>query len=305
MVEDACIVSLLPAATEMVSALGAMHRLVGVTHACDFPPGVRTIPRVTSSAVCTNATALEVDCAVRTAANEGRALFILDHQQIHALAPDVIITQALCDVCAVSEADVRTVAASLTPPPYIVSLGANTLDDVLQSLTTVGDAIGAHNEAARLSDSLRRRLRAVHDTLKSVGAPRPRVAVVEWADPLYIAGHWVPDMVRRAGGMDAVATSGEHSRPRTVRQLRDAGPEILIFAPCGYDLARSTAEARSTLERTEWAWARPLPCFAIDGNAYTSRPGPRVVDGVEIFARIFNPRLFSPLGPERAQSVQT
>ena len=305
MVEGARIVSLLPAATEIVAALGAMRRLVGVTHACDFPEGARTLPRVTSSALDADASALEIDTAVRTAASEGQTLFALDAARIRALAPDVIITQALCDVCAVSEADVRAVAASLTPSPRIISLGAGTLDDVMQSIGTVGHAIGAQNEAAEVNDALRLRLHAVHLTLKSVRAPRFRVAVVEWTDPLYVAGHWVPDMVRRAGGIDAVATPGEHSRSRTVRELQDAGPEILIFAPCGFDMARSTAEARCTLERPEWEWARPLPCFAIDGNAFTSRPGPRLVDGVEIFARIFNPRLFSPLGPERAHRVQT
>jgi iron complex transport system substrate-binding protein len=139
--------------------------------------------------------------------------------------------------------------------------------------------------------------------LKGAGAPRPRVAVLEWTDPVYAAGHWVPDMVRRAGGIDVLATAGEHSRLCSAEDVRAAAPDLLLFAPCGFSLARAIDEAHATLARPEWAWARGLRLAAMDGNALTSRPGPRLVDGIEVMARLFNPSLFSPIAPGRGAAL--
>jgi iron complex transport system substrate-binding protein len=143
----------------------------------------------------------------------------------------------------------------------------------------------------------------VHEVLKAARAPRPRVAVLEWTDPVYAAGHWVPDMVRRAGGIDVLATAGEHSRVCSVEEVRAAAPDLLLFAPCGFPLARAVDEAHATLARPEWEWARGLRLAAMDGNAFTSRPGPRLVDGIEVMARLFNPSLFSPLAPGRGTEL--
>jgi iron complex transport system substrate-binding protein len=301
------IVSLLPAATEIVAALGALDSLVGVTHECDHPGAVRSLPRVTSSAVDApsggdrSADAGAVDARVRELSAAGAALFALDEALLARLRPDVVLTQALCEVCAVSETDVRALAARLDPAPRVVTLAGTTIDGVLdEDVAGVARAIGRAEAGAALADELRGRLRLVHETLKAARAPRPRVAVIEWTDPVYAAGHWVPDMVRRAGGVDALARPGEHSTTRPVAAVAAAAPDVLIFAPCGYDAARAAAEARRVLARPEWAWAAHLPAWAVDANAYVSRPGPRLVDGVELFARVMHEGLFGRPDADRA-----
>jgi iron complex transport system substrate-binding protein len=301
--DDGPIVSLLPAATEMIAALGAFDRLVGVTHECDYPEAVRQLPRVTASAIDVRRDAAAVDRAVRETVSAGQALFSLDEARIRALRPSVMVTQGLCDVCAVAEGDVHRLAATLDPKAAVISLGARTLDDVFASITDLARSIGAGDEGAELIAGLTARLRRVHETLKSAKAPRPRVAVIEWTDPPFIAGHWVPDMVRRAGGIEVLATAGEHSRTLPVADIQAAHPDVLLFAPCGYLFDRAVREVKATLSREVWQWARDVRVAVMDGNAYTSRPGPRLVDGVEIMARLFNPSLFSPLAPERGAAI--
>ena len=297
------VVSLLPSATEIVGALGAMEHLVGVTHECDWPPVVSSRARVTTSAVDSTRTPREIDTQVRELANSGTPLYALKERTIRELHPDVILTQALCEVCAVHEGDVRSLASALSPAPNVVALSATTLDAVLEDIVRVGSALGLPEEAEELLDGLHARLNAVHHTLKTAKAPRPRVALVEWSDPLFTGGHWIPDMIRRAGGADAVGKTGERSRTVGVEELRAADPEIVIVAPCGYNLERAVNEARALLARAEWAWARSRAVWAIDANAFASRPGPRLVEGVEIMARIFNPSLFTPLDPAHAERV--
>ena len=286
------ILSLLPSATEIVAALGRLDALVGVTHECDHPPAVRALPRVTASAVDAAAAPGEVDAAVRALSAGGASIFTLDERRIAALAPDGVLTQQLCEVCAVSETEVRRLARTLPSAPRVVTLAGTTLDGVLQDVRAVGEAIGAAAEAEALVATLRDRMRTVHEALKAARAPRPRTAVVEWGDPVYAAGHWVPEMVRRAGGIDVLAQPGEHSRPRTVAEVEAADPELLLVAPCGYDVARSADEARRLLARDEWAWARGRRVWAVDANAVVSRPGPRLVDGIEAFAAMIAPGLF-------------
>ncbi|MEP7380448.1 MAG: ABC transporter substrate-binding protein [Gemmatimonadota bacterium] len=297
------IVSLLPAATEMIVALGAWERLAGVTHECDFPPEVRSLPVVTSSRLDAELGAAAVDAAVREAFGAGQPLFVLDEPGIRALRPTVLVTQGLCEVCAVSEAQVRRLAASLPDQALVISLGARTLDDVLASLLQLAGALGIDGTASEAHLGLHARLRRVHETLKAARAPRPRVAVIEWTEPLFTAGHWVPDMVRRAGGIDVLATSGAHSAPVRAEDVESARPDVVVFAPCGYALDRAVEAARETLARPEWGWAHPLRLAAMDGNALTSRPGPRLIDGVEVMARLFHPALFSPLAPGRGALI--
>ena len=293
------VVSLLPAATDILAALGAAEMIVGITHECDAPGLATTVPRVTSSLVH-DAAAVAVDNHVRELAASGTPLFQLDQARIAAARPDLIITQALCDVCAVSEVDVRLLAARLIPPPRILTLGATTLDDVLHEIAMVSEAIGRADEGVELLFGLQARLQTVHQTLTAAAAPCPRVAVIEWTEPLYAAGHWVPDMIRRAGAIDILSTTGTHSTTRTMRTLRDSAPDVVIIAPCGYGLERAAAEGRAMLNRTEWAWALECSVWAVDANAMISRPGPRLVDGIEALARIFNPSRFSPLIAGRA-----
>lgn len=289
------VVSLLPSATEMVAALGAMESLVGVTHECDYPPVVASRVRVTSTAVDVRGSAGAVDAQVRALTGAGTPLFTLLEDRIRDLRPDLILTQALCEVCAVMEGDVRELAARLSPAPRVETLSASMLDGVFDDMRRVGAALNVPEEAEEWVVGARARLRLVHETLKAAKAPRPRVAVIEWGDPLFVAGHWMPEMIKRAGGVDALAKPGEHSVTVTMEQLRAADPEVIVIAPCGYDLPRAVQEGERLLALADWQWARARRIFALDANAFASRPGPRLVDGVEILARLFNPALFSPL----------
>jgi iron complex transport system substrate-binding protein len=278
----------------MAAALGALHQLVGVTHECDHPAEVRARPRVTRSAVDADAAPSVIDAQVRELSGSGAALFALDESAITELRPTLLLTQALCDVCAVSEDEVRALARRLDPPPAVVTLGGSTLDAVLEDLQRVGAALGLHARADALVLAMRERMRAVHERLEAARAPRPRVAVLEWTAPPFVAGHWVPEMVHRAGGIDVLGAAGAHSPETTIRALAAADPEIVVVAPCGYPLARAGDEARQLLEDPAW---RPAlagrAVWAVDANALVSRPGPRLVEGVETFARVFNPALFA------------
>lgn len=303
------VISLLPAATEIVAYLGATEHLVGITHECDFPPVVGSRARVTRATVPAagahgDALPGEVDAAVREASASGRSLFTLDEERITALHPDLILTQALCDVCAVSETDVRALAARLSPAPRIVTLGGTTIDGIFADIRAVAEALGVQSEADELIAGDLARLRTVHETLKAAKAPRPRVVVVEWTDPVYLAGHWGPEQVYKAGGLDVLGTAGAHSVTVPLEQCVAADPEIVLIAPCGYDLHAARGEANRLMGDPAWSsWLLGRQVWAVDANGLVSRPGPRVVDGVETMARIFNPTLFSPMDPLHAVRV--
>jgi iron complex transport system substrate-binding protein len=297
------IVSLLPSATEIVAALGALDQLVGVTHACDYPPQVTRLPLLTSTGIDGTAAPGAIDRDVRDASERGAPLYTVNETLLASLRPDVIVTQALCDVCAVRETDVRAIAARLTPVPAIVTLAGTSIDGICADIERVAAAIDAADEAEEIVAGLRARLRSVHDRLRVARAPRPRVAVLEWTDPVYTAGHWVPEMVHRAGGQDVLATPGSHSRAIDVTDVAAAEPEVLVFAPCGYGLERAAREAEDVLGREEWRWARGCAVWAIDANALASRPGPRIVDGVETLARALHPGLFGRPARDRAVAV--
>jgi iron complex transport system substrate-binding protein len=299
------VVSFLPSATEIVAALGHADAIVGVSHECDFPPAaVRSRDVVTSSSIASAAAPAAVDAQVRALVDSGRPMYDVREDRIRALAPDLLVTQVVCDVCAVSEGEVRAVAARLEPRPQVVTLGATTLEGIFEDIRRVAVALGDDARADALIEDARARMRAVHEALKAARAPRPRVAVIEWTEPIFAAGHWVPEMVYRAGGEDVLAKPGEHSTTRTHDAVRAANPDIVIIAPCGFDLDRATADAASVLETPDWAWTRAAQVWSVDANAYLSRPGPRVVDGIEALARLFHPDLFGPPDSRAAKRIR-
>jgi len=297
------VVSFLPSATEIVAALGHLDSIVGVSHECDFPPAVRSRDVVTSSAIDSKAAPGEIDVQVRDFVDAGRPLYDVREERVRALAPDVMVTQVVCDVCAVSEDDVRALATRLSPHPEVVTLGATTLDGIFDDIRRVAQALGVPGRAEELAERSRSRMFAVHERLKAAHAPRPRVAVIEWTDPIFAGGHWVPEMVRRAGGADVLAQPGEHSTTRTLDQVRDANPDFVLVAPCGFDLERAAADAERILATEDWAWARDKQVWALDANSFLSRPGPRVIDGIELLAQVLHPSLFSAPAPSAARQL--
>jgi iron complex transport system substrate-binding protein len=269
-------VSLLPAATEIVAALGAESRLVGVSHECDWPPGIAERPRVTSTPVDSSADGAAIDRAVRELLEQGRPVFAVDQARLAVLRPDLVLTQSVCEVCAVSDGAVRPLALALDPAPAVLPLGARNVDGILADIRVIGEHLGLTVEADELVASLRNRLALLTATAPPV---RPRVVVIEWLEPPFLAGHWVPELVSAAGGVDVGAAPGAHSVERSWDELAALDPEVVIVACCGFSAERSRAEwlrvagqhgAAAGLGRARWA---------LDGNAYTSRPGPRVVEG--------------------------
>src|SRR5437899_1235705 len=269
------VISLLPAATEIVAALGAGGRLVGVTHECDYPPEVRGLPRVTRSRLDPGLSSGQIDAALAAAKREGTATVDVDVELVGRLRPDVIIGQAICDVCAVSQEQLADIVSSLRITPWVVTLHAHTLVEVFVDMRKVGEAMELRDEADEVIAGLSYRLRRVR---KAVGAPyaaplqRPRVLVLEWLDPPYVAGHWVPELVSLAGGHDVGGVAGERSRARPWSELVTLAPDLVVVALCGFDVER----ARSELANVADADARSLfdrRVEFLDGNAYTSRPG--------------------------------
>ena len=299
------VISLLPGATDSIVALGGVGFLVGISHSCtavDAGHGpLAALPRLTVPRVDAASASAAIDAAVREFVAAGRPLFALDHAAIERLQPDVIITQALCDVCAVSESEVRELAARIPSRPEVLSLAGSTIDGILTDVALIADALELTAEADELIPGLRRRMHTVHDTLKAARAPRPRVAVIEWTEPLFTAGHWVPEQVRRAGGIGVLGEPGAHSRTLTPDQLRAADPEIVIVAPCGFALDRAMTEAERLVAIAPWLEKRSV--WAMDGDTLTSRPGPGMVAGIETMAQIVAPSLFAPVSASRARRL--
>src|SRR5216110_2804497 len=288
------IVSLLPAATEIVAALGAMGRLVGVSHECDFPPQVRSLPRVTRSRIDPALPSGAIDRAVADAKRTGVATVEVDVELVAHLRPDVLIGQSVCEVCALGASDLARVVTTLIPIPWVVTLHAHTLNGVLKDIATVGETLELRDEAEELLAGLRYRLRRVAARAQRPGmvgaqhaAPlrKPRVLVLEWVDPPYVAGHWVPELVALAGGQDVGGAPGEPSRPRPWDELVALAPDVVVVALCGFDIPRAQAELAAVTDRQARALLGRRVEF-LDGNAYTSRPGPRLVDAAEMLTRL-------------------
>jgi len=278
------VVSLLPAATEMVAALGAVGRLVGVSHECDFPPEVRSLPRVTRTRIDPALASGAIDRAMVDAKRSGVSPVEVDVDLVAHLRPDVLIGQSVCDVCAVGEGDLARLVTTLMPTPWVVTLHAHTLDEVLLDIRKVGEAMELRDEAEELDAGLRYRLRRVGARSQGSGK-RPRVLVLEWVDPPYVAGHWVPELVALAGGQDVGSAPGEPSRPRPWDQLAALAPDVVVVAPCGFDVARARAELAAVTDPQAQALLGRRVEF-LDGNAYTSRPGPRLVDAAEMLTQL-------------------
>lgn len=284
------IVSLLPSATEILFAIGAGSQLVGVTHECDFPPAAATLPVLTSSALPASADSAAIDRHVRASVHAGSSLYHLDARLLETLAPDLIVTQELCVVCAVSYSIVDRAARRLSSDPRVISLEPSSLDDVYANIATLGALSGCESGASALAHELQSRI----DRVRSRVSPfdRPRTLVLEWTDPPMSGGHWTPGLVEIAGGVPVLANPGANSRVLAWEEMAQANPDAIIVAPCGYNLQKTHEALHRLDERREW---QSIPAVrhgrvtAVDGNAYVNRPGPRLVDTAEIFADILHP----------------
>ena len=279
------VVSLLPAATEIVAALGGVGRLVGVSHECDFPPEVRSLPRVTRTRVDPAMPSGAIDRAMAEAKRTGVSPVEVDVNLVAHLRPDLLIGQSVCDVCAVGEGELARLVTTLMPTPWVVTLHAHTLDEVFLDIRKVGEALELRDEAEELEAGLRYRLRRV--SVRAARLPKARVLVLEWLDPPYVAGHWVPDLVTLAGGQDVGSATGEPSRPRPWDELAALAPDVVVVALCGFDIPRAQAELAAVTDPQARALLGRRVEF-LDGNAYTSRPGPRLVDAADILARLIH-----------------
>jgi iron complex transport system substrate-binding protein len=281
------IASLVPSATEMLFELGLGDSVVAVTHECDWPAEATSLPQLTRSVIPTGLSAPEIDRVVRDTVARGAPLYELDGERLEQLDPELIVTQAVCEVCAVSYDDVVAVAATLPSRPRVISLDPLTLADVLADVPRLGEVAGAGPAAERLLERAAVRLEAVRSAV--TGAPRPRVLALEWLDPPFVAGHWVPEMIATAGGGDALGRPGSRSRTATWEELESAGADVVVAMPCGYDADRSAVEARAY--KRELSRLGAARVVAVDAAAYFSRPGPRLVTGIELLAHALHPEL--------------
>ncbi|HTJ26592.1 MAG TPA: cobalamin-binding protein [Candidatus Limnocylindria bacterium] len=281
------VVSLLPSATEILFAIGAGPQVVGVTHECDFPAAARALPALTSSLLPDELDAAGIDRHVRASVHAGSSLYGLDEAKLAALEPDLIVTQELCAVCAVSYEIVDRAAKRLRGDPRIVSLEPSSLEDVFATIAFVGTLVDAYAEAERVVGALRARVVALR--ARVAGRARPRVLVLEWTDPPMSGGHWTPGLVELAGGEPILADPGANSRVLTWEAIVAADPDVVLVAPCGFDLARALDALEALRPDSARAFGslravREGRAYALDGNAYVNRPGPRLVDTAELFA---------------------
>lgn len=299
------IVSLLPAATEITYALGAGDCLVGRSHECDYPPQVKELPVVSRPALPIDELPRgEIDAAVAARLASGQSLYLVDEKLLRELRPDYVFTQDLCQVCAPSGNELTRALAEMSPRPMLLWLTPRTMAEIEQNILSIGDATGTHDKAEALVARNRRRIQRVEAAVRDA-KPR-RIVFLEWIDPFFCAGHWVPEMITSAGGYDPLGQRGGDSRRMTWDDVAAADAEIIIVAPCGYGLADSLGAANALRGRTS------ATVFALDANAYFARPGPRVAEGVELLAHIFHPQLFTwphPHTPwarvERSRSAAT
>ena len=284
------IASLVPSATEMLFALGLGEELVGVTHECDFPDAARELPHLTATVLPDTLGAGEIDAAVKALVGEGRALYSLDEELLAQLAPDLIVTQAVCDVCAVSFDDVVEVAARLPGEPRVVQQDPSSLGEVLEDVTRLGEAAGVAARAGELRAELEGRLATVRAAV--AGAPTPRVLALEWLDPPFVGGHWIPEMVGLAGGLDVAGPAGEKSPEVEWEELAALEPDLVVVMPCGMYAQGSRREAEAHRERIDALGAGRI--VAVDAASTYSRPGPRLVDGTELLAHLLHPDRVDP-----------
>jgi iron complex transport system substrate-binding protein len=294
------IVSLLPSATEIVYALGLEEHLVGVTHECNWPPQARTVRVVSHSALPPDLEPAEIDRLVSASVGDGEPIYRLDREAIRELRPDIVLSQDLCAVCAVPSGHVNAALEVLGCEAEVVSLDPSTLGEVLDCVTEVGKAAGVENRAEAVVAGLHARLAAVRSAVD--GLRRPRVFALEWGDPPFNGGHWIPEMIDAAGGEPVLANPGTASMRVTWDDISAAEPQVVVFMPCGYDLRAAVDEARrSVVRRPELS--RVDTVLAVHADAYFSRPGPRLVDGVEILAWALHPTALPPPPSETVTTV--
>ena len=291
------IASLVPSATEILFALGLGDHVAGVTHECDYPEAAEQLPHLTRSVIPPGLAADEIDRAVRERTSRGESLYELDEDALDALEVDLIVTQSVCEVCAVSIEDVRAVAERLPTQPQVVSLDPSTLGEVLADIPRLAQAAGAPDEGEEVAAEAAERIETVE--LAVWDEPRPRVAALEWLDPLFAGGHWVPQMIELAGGEDVLGMPGEKSRVVDWAELEGAHSDAVIAMPCGYYAEQAAAEAMAHRERLTGLGARVV---AVDAAAYFSRPGPRLVDGVELLGHLLHPNLID--APPTRRSIE-
>jgi iron complex transport system substrate-binding protein len=282
------IVSLVPSATEMLFALGLGDDVVAVTHECDFPSQTDELPKITRNALPPGLSSGEIDAAVKERTLQGQSIYELDTELLASLEPDLIVTQALCTVCAVSYEDVRTLAEELDSRPRVVSLDPSTVGEVLGDARTLAELTGAREAAVALVRDTSQRIDHVRVATRRLH--RPRVAALEWLDPPFAAGHWTPQLIEYAGGEDVLGLPGEHSEERSWDEIRAAQPDVVIVMPCGYDAPLAYREAE--MHQHELATLGAGEIVAVDAAAYFSRPGPRIVDGLELLAHVLHPEAF-------------
>jgi iron complex transport system substrate-binding protein len=270
----------------MLFALGLGDSVVGVTHECDYPPEAAELPHLTRSVVPEGLPPAEIDRQVRERTERGEAIYELDREELEDVEPDLIVTQAVCAVCAVAYDDVVTIAEELDHPPRVISLDPTTLGEVLADVRRLAEAADAEPAGEALLSELADRLDRVAVALDGV-EERPFVAALEWMEPVYVGGHWVPQMIELAGGIDALGMPGEKSRTADWDEVAAAQPEVVVAMPCGYDAARAAEEAEAYAERLAALGARSV--VAVNASAYFSRPGPRLVDGIELLAHLLHP----------------
>ncbi len=299
------IASLLPSATEIVYALGLGDALVGRSPECDFPPEVAAKPVVSASVFDgKDLGSAAIDETVRrhlAGLNDAGSLYHIDLEMLRTIRPDLVLTQGLCNVCAAGVEEVRTAAGSLRPCPEVMSLDPTSLDDILESILVVGERTDRRHEAKSLVNRLQERLERVRSRTRD--AAKPRVACIEWFDPIFSAGHWVPQQVEYAGGREVLGVAGKPSRTIPWETVLAAEPEVLVLMACGFDVPRALREVLLITERDGFAdlpAAKDGAVFVVDGSAYFDRPGPRTVDGVELLAHLIHPERFPEPWPDAA-----
>lgn len=301
------IVSLLPSATEIVCALGLEKNLIGITHECDYPKSIADRPALTASRISHETmSSAAIDHAVRSQLDGHGSIYDLDERQLAALKPDLIITQELCEVCAVSYKTVQKAAKMYVAGATVVSLEPNRIADIFDNVKTVGELTGKKREAEALVGDLQNRLDNLREKTEKL-ENRPRVFMLEWLEPPFAPGHWTPEQVEIAGGDCLLGTAGEKSETTTYAAIAESQPEVLVLIPCGYyvsDIARQLEQTRFPADWRELPAVKNDNVWAMDASAYFSRPAPRVVDGAEILAKVFHPQIFGAPSEHEAVRVQ-
>jgi iron complex transport system substrate-binding protein len=316
------IVSLLPSATEILYALGIGEQVVGITHECDFPPEAAGKPALIKPRVDPSAASAEIDRQVSERVARGESIYAVDADLLASLDPDLIVTQDLCHVCAASPDDLAAALSRFSRPPRVLTLTPHSLDDVWQDIIRTGDATNTRPRAEALAAELKARVQAVaphpatamaqaagrtaaSTTTQAAAraADRPRVVCLEWLDPFYVGGHWVPEMVAIAGGEDALGRAGQPSFKVSAEDIAQSNAEVIVVMLCGYDAKRNAKEFQALKTPPHWEnlpAIRHQRIFAVDANSYYSRPGPRLADGVQLLAHLLAPQIAHPPPPEGA-----